>query len=134
MTTRLLRYLTALGLLFIALAAPASSPVPPGFLEGRLKIETPGGAEPADKDSGRPERSYADYPLIVLSKEGRNEVAQVPVDKQGRYRVALPPGDYVLDVKGGGRRRPRITPHPFKIVSQQTLRVDMEIGADPRVM
>ena len=44
--------------------------------------------------------NYADYPLIILSHDGEKEIARVTADENGNYRVALPPGDYVLDVQG----------------------------------
>ena len=44
--------------------------------------------------------NYADYPLIVLSQEGKKEIMRITADEQRNYRVALPPGDYVLDVQG----------------------------------
>jgi len=67
-----------------------------------------------------------------LSKAGEKEVARVTADLDGKYRVALPPGDYVLDVQG---RKPkghlRAKPQPFTIVSSQTARVNMDV--DPGV-
>ena len=77
--------------------------------------------------------NYADYPLIILSRDGEKEIARVTADENGKYRVALPPGDYVLDVQG---RRPkghvRAKPQPFTIVSNQTVRVDMGIDTGVR--
>lgn len=135
MIKRLLRFSALAAPLIICAGLWASSPVATGFLEGRLKISLSRGVELADDNSPKPEPPpYAEYPLAILSKDGRNEVAQVVADKDGHYRVALPPGDYILEVKGGGRRRLRATPHPFKIVSAQTAHVDMDIDPDNRVM
>lgn len=105
----------------------------PGFLEGHLKIialkevELAGGNPP--KDAGE---NYAEYPLIVLKKDGQKEVARMTPDHEGNYRVSLPPGDYVLDVQ---RRRPggvRAEPQPFTVTSAQTVRVDMSIDTGIR--
>jgi len=75
---------------------------------------------------------YAEYLLLVLTRDGRRAITRVTADRDGKYRVALPPGDYVLDVQG---RRPkghlRAKPQPFTIVSNQTARVDMDV--DPGV-
>src|SRR5262249_2500650 len=60
----------------------------------------------------------------------KKEITQVTADKDGNYRVTLPPGDYILDVP---RRKPgfvRATPQPFTIVSNHTVRVDMHIDTD----
>ena len=44
--------------------------------------------------------TYAEYPLIILSQDGKKEIARITADENGNYHVALPPGDYVLDVQG----------------------------------
>ena len=51
--------------------------------------------------------NYAEYPLIILSRDGKKEIARVTADENGNYRVALPPGDYVLDVQGRPTQGPR---------------------------
>ena len=53
-------------------------------------------------------------------------------DRDGNYRVSLPPGDYVLDVQG---RRPggvRANPQTFTVFSNQTVRIDMNIDTGIR--
>ena len=100
----------------------------PGFLEGHLKIISPKGVELAD---GTPSKitaeNYTDYPLVILSSDEQTELAHVTADGNGNYRIALPPGDYVLDVQDRRRRHLRATPQPFTIVSNQTVHVDMNI-------
>jgi len=101
----------------------------PGFVEGHLKIISPREVEVAN---GTPAsitaESYAEYPMIVLSHDGKKEIARVTADENGKYRVALPPGDYILDVKG---RQPkghvRAKPQRFTVISKQVARVDMDI-------
>jgi hypothetical protein len=107
---------------------------PPGFMEGHLKIVSPKEAELADATPSKiTSENYADYPLIILSRDGEKEIARVTADESGQYRVALPPGNYVLDVQG---RRPkghvRAKPQPFTIISNQTVRVDMSIDTGIR--
>ena len=115
------------------LAIQAGDTAKPGFLEGHLKIislkevELAGGNQPKFVAE-----NYAEYPLIVLNKDGQKEVARVTPDREGNYRVSLPPGDYVLDVEG---RRPggvRAKPQPFTVLSGQTVRVDMDIDTGIR--
>lgn len=116
---------------FVILVAPASTKAAAqGFLEGHLKIVSP---RPVQLDDAATETAethaeYSQYPLIVLSKTDQKEIARITADRDGNYRVALPPGDYILDVAG---REPkghlRARPQPFTIVSNQTVRVDMNI-------
>jgi hypothetical protein len=125
----------SVGILIVSSGLAVASPVPAGFLEGRLKIVLSRGVNLADDNSPTPEPPpYAEYPLVVLGKDGSKEVAQVIADKDGHYRVSLPPGDYVLKVKGAGRRQHHAAPHPFKIVAGQTVQVDMDVKPDVHVM
>jgi len=78
--------------------------------------------------------NYADYPLLILSVEGQKEIARITADTNGNYRAVLPPGDYVLDVQGRTRGRTRghlhAKPQRFTVVSNETVRVDMDIDTD----
>ena len=105
-----------------------------GFLEGHLKILALRDVELAE---GNPPKfsdgNYAEYPLIILSRDQKKEIARVTADENGKYRVALPPGDYILDVQG---RQPkghvRAKPQRFTVVSNQTVRIDMDIDTGIR--
>ncbi len=118
---------------FLIASGGTSSPVPSGFVEGHLKIVSPKTVQLAeDRVSKFAPVNYADYPLLILSKDGGKEVARITADENGHYRVALPPGDYVLDAKGRAPQGIRAEPRPFTIVSQQTIRVDMELDTGIR--
>ena len=71
---------------------------PQGFMEGHLKIVVIRPVEPDDMPQPTPE-TYAEYPLIILSQDGKREIARLTADKSGNYRVALPPGAYILAVQ-----------------------------------
>jgi hypothetical protein len=101
---------------------------PPGFLEGHLKIVSSQPVEPTDKNTpSATEENYVDYPVLVLSQDGQKEIARVTADNNGNYRVELPPGDYILDVQGRSRGRVRAKPERFTVISNQTVRVNMDI-------
>jgi hypothetical protein len=112
----ILKRLVIAGCAFLPLLAiRAGDTAKPGFLEGHLRIislkevELAGGNPPKQTAE-----NYTEYPLIVLSKDGQKEVARMTPDREGNYRVSLPPGDYVLDVQG---RRPggvRANPQPLQ--------------------
>ena len=101
----------------------------PGFLEGHLNIASPKEVDLADASPAAGTTiNYADYPLIILGKDRKTEVAHLTPDESGKYRVTLPPGEYVLDVQ---RRRPkghiRASPQRFTVVSNETVRVDIAV-------
>jgi hypothetical protein len=129
-----LKYLIV-GCLFLApICCLAADNAAPGFLEGHLKILAVKDVELAeDKPPKFSGGNYAEYPLIILSKDGKREIARVTADGNGNYRLALPPGDYILDVQG---RRPkghvRAKPQPFTVTSNQITRVDMDIDTGIR--
>jgi hypothetical protein len=111
----------------------AADGAPPGFLEGHLKIVAPKSVEIADSASTKGATvDYAKYPLVVFSSGGDKQVAQVTADKDGNYRVTLPPGDYVLDAKGRAPGHVRATPKRFIVVSSQTVHADFELDTGIR--
>ena len=117
--------------LVLAGSATSSDALPSGVMEGHLKILSPKAFDVGDENAATvTAENYAEYPLIILSQEGKKEIARVTADENGNYRVALPPGDYILDVQ---RRKPgfvRATAQPFTIVSNHAVRVDMHIDTD----
>jgi hypothetical protein len=120
--------------IFLTLAGTASiKAAPQGFMEGHLKIVVIRAVEP---DNMPLPENYADYPLIILTQEAKREIARLTADKSGNYRVALPPGAYILALQersGEERSAERIHANPqrFTVVSNQTVRVDMTIFMGP---
>jgi hypothetical protein len=126
--TSFLKYLIIATSLSLAGTAPSNASQP-GFMEGHLKIVWLGAAEASDempRQAVAPE-TYAKYPLIVSSQDAKSEISRVTADGNGNYRVALPPGDDVLDVQDRAAKRLRAKPQPFTVVSNQTVHVDMNI-------
>jgi hypothetical protein len=116
--------------ILLMLAGTASiKAAPQGFMEGHLKIVSPRAVEPSDnmpRPAVAPE-TYAEYPLIILSQDAKKEIAHVTADENGKYRVALHPAAYILDVKDRVAKHVRAKPQPFTVVSDQTVYVDMSI-------
>ena len=132
-------WLAIVTIFFAAVHALASTPTPApsGLLEGRLKISAQRGVEIADETRGGNEPGeFGDYTLIVLAEGGDKEVTQIHPNDKGEYRVALPPGKYVLAAKQPRIRTPRTAglPRPFTVHANRTVRVDMEIGGDIQQM
>jgi hypothetical protein len=120
--------------IFLMLIATGSVKAgPQGFMEGHLKIVVIRAVEP---DNVPPPGNYAEYPLVILSQDGKREIARLTADKSGNYRVALPPGAYILALqKHPAEERAagdtHATPQPFTIVPNQTVRVDISVFVGP---
>jgi hypothetical protein len=111
----------------------ASDAATPGFLEGHLKIISLKEVELAEASPSKGiAENYADYPLIIRSRDGQKEIARVTADGNGNYRIGLPAGDYILDVQGRVRGHVRAKPQPFTVASNQTVHVDMDIDTGIR--
>ena len=108
-------------------------PVAPGFLEGNLRILAFKDVELAGQNPPKfSTGNYPEYPLIILSSDRTKEVAHVTADRDGNFQVALPPGNYLLDVQDRRRKHVRATPQPFTVLSNQTVHVDMNIDTGVR--
>lgn len=107
---------------------------PSGFLQGHLHITSLRTVEPAD---GNPPptvtaETYAQYPLVVLSEDGKQEVARVTANANGDFRIPLPPGAYILDVQDRVRKHVRAKPLPFTVISGQSVHVDLDMDTGIR--
>jgi hypothetical protein len=126
----------AVACIFLMLVCTASvKAAPQGFMEGHLKIVVIRPVEPDNMPQPAPE-TYAKYPLIILSQDGKREIARLTADKSGNYRTALAPGAYILAVQerpAEERAAERIHANgqPFTVVPNQTVRVDMTIFIGP---
>jgi hypothetical protein len=113
--------------LFVLIGCFAYGDPTSGWLEGHLNIVSHWEVEPSDAMPRQTvtAETYAKYPLIVLTVDRSKQVARFTADENGNYRVALPPGTYVLDLEGRAPRRLRVQPRQFTIVPNQSVRVDM---------
>ena len=122
--------------IFLMLAgATSTKAAPQGFMEGHLRIVVIRAVEPDNMPQPGPE-TYAHYPLTILSQDGKREIARLTVDKSGNYRVALPPGAYILAVQERPAEERAAEPihanrQPFRVLTNQTVRVDMTILIGP---
>ena len=98
-----------------------------------MKIISPKEVELAEETPSKmTAKNYVDYPLVILNRDKKTEVTDVTADEDGNYRIALPPGDYILDLQNRRRRHVRSKPQPFTIVANQTVRVDLTIDTGVR--
>ena len=101
-------------------------------MAGHLNIVAPKEVELAEGNApATTPQDYASYRLIILGQDGK-EITRATADRNGNYRIALPPGDYVLDVQGRARGHLRVKAQRFTVVSNQTIRVDLYVDTGVR--
>jgi hypothetical protein len=118
-------------LLPLACSATSTDALPSGVMEGHLKVLSRKPFELGNE--GAPAvaaENYADYPLLILSRDSQKEIARITADRNGDYRAVLPPGEYVLVAQNRARKHMSAKPQRFTVVSNQTVRVDMQIDTD----
>lgn len=125
--------ITAL-LFLLAIECLASDPnQATGVLQGHMTVISLETVKPAEGSVPTvTPQTYLDYPLVVLSSNGKQQLAVITADSQGNYRVELPPGAYVLDIQDRLRKHVRAKPVSFTIISNQTARVNMEMDTGIR--
>jgi hypothetical protein len=117
----------------VSIGCLASDNAALGIVEGKLKILAFKDVELAEENSPKfSGGNYAQYPLVILSEDQKKVVARITADASGNFRLSLPPGNYVLDVQDRKRRHARVTPQRFTVVSNKTVRVDMDIDTGIR--
>src|SRR5439155_2061196 len=79
-----LKYPIAASIFLVLVGAALINAAPQGFLEGRLKIISRRPVELADeKTQPTTGRNYADYPLIILTRDETKQNARIIADKDG---------------------------------------------------
>jgi len=123
-----LKYPIAASIFFVLVGTALITAAPQGFVEGQLKILSRSQVDLGDENRAAVTAKYdAEYPLVILSRADKKEITRVTADKDGNYRVALPPGDYILDVQRSESAHLRAKPQPLKVVANETVHVDMTI-------
>jgi hypothetical protein len=125
-----------LGRVSFALAMLVSSVVTAsdqaGFVEGHINV---GPLSPVEQAGGPAPNvlaeAYASLKVTIFKADGKTEIAQFTPDSQGKFRQSLAPGRYVLDI-GRGRMTKANLPQTITIVSDQTVRVDINIDTGIR--
>jgi hypothetical protein len=130
---RRLWLIVAFVVLSSCLSACADTAANTGVLRGQLKIFSPKEVELGDGDiSTASANLYAKYPLVVLSADGKKQIATFTADQNGTFRVELPAGEYMLDVKDRVRKHVRAKPQKFKVTAGQKVSVNLELDTGIR--
>jgi hypothetical protein len=119
-------------LLLFASACTSSTPQT-GILEGHVAIGplVPVLREGEPQPTPAPE-AYTAREIVIFSRDGRTEVARAAISADGHYRIVLPVGTYLVDINHVGIDTGVDLPRLVEIISQRTVRLDVEIDTGIR--
>jgi hypothetical protein len=78
-----------------------------------------------------PPEAYAARQIVIYATDGQTKIVQVQIGPDGNYKVALPPGPYVVDLTRSGMDRSNL-PTKIQIAAGQTTTLDVEIDTGIR--
>ncbi|UCD10220.1 MAG: hypothetical protein JSU79_06170 [Dehalococcoidales bacterium] len=110
----------------------SSSSSEPGILHGKVKI---GPIVPVEQEGVTHEvpcEVYEARKIMIYKQNGTDLVKEVDIDCDGRYRVELMPGFYVVDINHLGIDTSSDVPSEVEITSQLTTRLDIDIDTGIR--
>jgi len=122
-----------LAILLVAGAGCTGGPVTPkGTLQGQVTIGPICPVERPDRPCLPTPETYAARKVLVLSSDGANLVATVPLNQTGSYRVELDPGTYVVDINRAGIDRSPDVPRTITLTAGETVTLDIDIDTGIR--
>ena len=103
-----------------------------GVLKGRLFIASPNEVNLEGDHTGKESASgYEAFPLLVRDRAGKI-VAHLQANREGKFEIYLPPGDYLLAAGNRHHRHLKSRPTRFTIRARETTRVDFYIDTGVR--
>ncbi len=124
--------LIAVLILSVLLAGCSSGAQPPGILEGQVTIgpltpvQKPGPPPPV------PPEVYQARKIMVYDNSGKKLIQKIDIDNNGRYRVEVLPGTYVVDINRIGIDHSKDLPKTVEIKSGQTVTLNIDIDTGIR--
>ena len=76
---------------------------------------------------------YAAWRIVVLSEDGKREIARGEIDSSGQYQIKLPDGKYMVTarpINGAGLGGLQV--HPVEILTGKTTQLDISIDTGIR--
>ena len=118
-------------------AAPTSPATPTfnaivGYLAGHVTIGPLQPVQRAGPTATPAPEIYAARSINVLREDGTTLIVNVRINTDGTYRVALPPGTYVVSLAKSGLDRARGLPKTITIEGGKTVTLDVDIDTGIR--
>ena len=124
--------LFALIITCVSVVSCSGSTSEPGILQGKVTI---GPLVPVEQEGVTyevPCEVYEARKIMIYKQNGSDLVEEVNIDCDGRYRVELTPGIYIVDINHIGIDISSDVPSEVEINSQLTTRLDIDIDTGIR--
>jgi hypothetical protein len=131
-----MRSITTIFIIFgiIIVAGSSCSSQAKGILSGHVDI---GPLQPVER-MGEPQPTpspemYAAWQIVVLSEDGKSEIARAEIDSGGEYQVIIPVGKYMVTAKpanGEGLGAQQV--QPAEIFNGKTTYLDISLATGIR--
>ena len=132
MTNKLLMILLIATIACVLTISCSSTPAETGILHGIVSI---GPLVPVEQEGVTyevPCEVYEARKIMIYKQNGSDLVEEVNIDCDGRYRVELTPGIYIVDINHIGIDRSSDVHSEVEINSQLTTRLDIDIDTGIR--
>ena len=103
-----------------------------GYLTGHVTIGPLQPVQRAGPTAPPAPEVYASRSINIFQADGTTLVVNVRIEADGTYRVALPPGAYVVTLARSGLDRARGLPKTITIESGKTVTLDVDIDTGIR--
>lgn len=104
-----------------------------GILEGNVSIGplSPVSQAGVVEPTPAPE-VYSARQIVIYSKNGKNELAKVPIQSDGSYRIELKTGEYLVDINHIGMDFSKDLPVLIEIKADQSVHLEIDIDTGIR--
>jgi hypothetical protein len=113
---------------------PKKSETKYGVITGKVSFGPlkPGPESLVEESQDVPAKIYETHKVAVFNEEGKKKIGEVPINKEGIYRIELPPGKYILRITPNSFGRFSNQPFKAEIVAGKTVQLDISVDTGMR--
>jgi hypothetical protein len=113
---------------------PKKSETKYGVITGKVSFGplTPGPESLVEDSQEVPAKIYETHKVAIFNENGKKKIGEVPINKEGIYRIELPPGKYILRITPNSFGRFSNQPFKAEIVAGKTLQLDISVDTGMR--
>lgn len=105
-----------------------------GILQGKFSVGPlrPGPQRIDEDNSEAAAKIFASHKIVILSAKDKSEIKEVAIDSRGAYRVELPAGEYLVDIKPADIGIRKLPPRSVTIQAGKSTNLDLDFDTGMR--